>query len=148
MTIAVNLKTVATSIAGFSISGVTIKNVDNIPTSGAMICPVMFPNPNFVTGVKVDVLTVGGYPTAMIDMEYTLNYIYLHCEAGGLSQLEVISPLLDKFADIVEAFAGNAILGLVDVTFDSNQAPGIIRDPAGNEFWGMMFTVKVKDKIQ
>ena len=53
MTIALHPLTVSASIAALSISGVTIKDVDEIPDSAAMLCPLIVPRPNdFITNIQ------------------------------------------------------------------------------------------------
>lgn len=149
MTITCNFATIATTISNLTITGVTIKNISTIPASGNMITPVLFPNPHFITNVTPEVLTTGGHPTAMIDFNYSLNYVYLHCPVGsGISQLEVISGLMTNFVAIVAAITGTNFTGKADVDFGAAQDPGVIQDPSGNQFWGVMFSLTIKDKVQ
>lgn len=149
MAVTVHIQTVATAISNLSVSGVTIKDITAIPPSAALLCPILIPAPQYVSNVVPTVLTTGGYPAAKINLNYTLNYIYLHCHAGsGLSQLEIINPLMTNFTAIISAIVGNNILGLVDIQFNGSQEIGIITDPAGNEFWGVMFSLRVEDIVQ
>jgi hypothetical protein len=149
MAITVHIQTAATAIAGLTVSGVTIKDITAIPTSAALLCPILIPSPQYVSNVVPTVHTTGGYPAAKIDLNYTLNYIYLHCDAGsGMSQLEIINGLMTNFSAIIAAIVGNNILGLIDIQFNGSQEIGIITDPAGNEYWGVMFSLRVQDMVQ
>ncbi len=149
MTITCNFSSIATTISGLSVSGVTIRALDKIPQSGAMITPILFPASNFVSNLEVEVLTVGGHPTAAIDYTYQLNYVYLHCPAGSnISQMDVISGLMTNFIAIVAAIVGYNFTGKADVNFLSSQDPGVIEDPGGNQYWGVMFKLSVKEFAQ
>lgn len=151
MTITSTIATVADSISNLSISGVTIKDIDQIPDTARMLTPLLIPQPaNFVTGLGVDFKTFGSNGGAKIDTTYTLNYVFLYCEVGsGLGSFAAFSGLVGKLEDILDAINSNdAITGAVDIKVNTIGNIGVITDPAGNEFWGLEFSLRVLEYTQ
>jgi len=151
MAITSTISTVADSISNLSVSGVTIKDIDQIPESAAMLCPLLIPQPdNFVTDLSVSFETFGSNGSAKINTNYTLNYVFLFCEVGsGLGAFAAFSGLVAKLSAILVAINSNdAITGAVDVKINSIGNIGVITDPAGNEFWGLMFSLRVLEYSQ
>lgn len=146
MTVASSLATITASIAGLTISGVTVKDIGAIPESGNMITPVLFPQPSgFLDGVKVTFETFGSNAGAKLNLEYNLHYVYLHTRAGaGMSQFDGYSGLMTNLAAIMAAIMSNdAINGLIDLQLSDIGSIGIISDPAGNDFWGLLLDLHV-----
>ena len=151
MTITSTIATVADSIAGLSISGVTIKDIDQIPDTARMLCPLLIPQPaNFVTDLSVSFETFGSNGGAKINTNYTLNYVFLFCEVGsGLGSFAAFSGLVGKLSTLLIAINSNdAITGAVDVKINSIGNIGVITDPAGVEFWGLEFSLRVLEFSQ
>ena len=151
MTISSTISTVADSIAGLTITGVTIKDIDQIPDSARMLTPLLIPQPaNFVTNLGIEFKTFGSNGGAKIDTSYTLNYVFLFCEVGsGLGSFAAFSGLVTKLMTILNAINSNdAITGAVDVKIGSIGNIGVITDPAGNEFWGLEFSLRVLEYTQ
>lgn len=146
MTITSTISTVADSIAALSISDVTIKDIDQIPDTAWMLCPIIIPNPsNFVTDLSVSFETFGSNGGAKINTNYTLNYMFLFCEASsGLGAFAAYSGMISKLQSILVAINSNdAITGAVDVKINSISNIGVITDPAGKDFFGLEFSLKV-----
>jgi hypothetical protein len=142
--------TITNNIAALTISGVNIKDIDEIPQSGSLITPVLVPQPNdFVTEFEPEFVSLGSNGGAKIDLNYNLNYVYLHCEAGsGVSQLEVYAGLITNLSAILVAFLSNdAITGLVDLKPRISNI-GIIEDPSGNQFWGVLISLHILEYSQ
>jgi hypothetical protein len=151
MTITSTISTVADSIAGLTLSGVTIKDIDQIPDAARMLCPLIIPNPaNFVTDVSISFETYGSNGGAKINTNYTLNYMFLFCEvSSGLGAFAAYSGLIAKLSAILVLINSNdAITGAVDVKINSIGNIGTITDPAGNDFWGLEFSLKVLEYSQ
>jgi hypothetical protein len=151
MTITSTISTVADSIAGLTLSGVTIKDIDQIPDAARMLCPLIIPNPaNFVTDVSISFETYGSNGGAKINTNYTLNYMFLFCEvSSGLGAFAAYSGLIAKLSAILVLINTNdAITGAVDVKINSIGNIGTITDPAGNDFWGLEFSLKVLEYSQ
>ncbi len=151
MTITSAIATVADSITGLSISGVTIKDIDQIPDSATLLCPLLIPQPaNFVTDLSVSFETFGSNGGAKINTNYTLNYVFLFCEIGsGLGAFAAFAGLIAKLSTILVAINSNdAITGAVDIKIGSIGNIGVITDPAGKEFWGLEFSLRVLEFSQ
>lgn len=151
MTVAVNLATVADSIAGLSISGVTIRDINQIPDNAAMLCPLLIPNPNgFVTDIAPTFETYGSGGTAKMNLSYTLNYAFIHSQVGsGINAYANYADLIAKLVLIIVAIMSNdAITGLVDMRLQSIGNIGVINDPADNEYWGLLFSLRVLEYVQ
>ncbi len=150
MTVTSAFSTIANSIAALSVSGVTIKDIDEIPQSAALLCPVLIPQPNdFVTDFEASFQSLGSNGTAKIDLTYTLNYVYLHCEAGsGISAFDIYSGLITNLSAILVAVLSNdAITGLVDMKPRIGSI-GVIEDPSGNRYWGVMLSLSILEYAQ
>lgn len=151
MAITSSIATVADSISNLSISGVTIKDIDQIPDTARMLCPLLIPQPaNFVTDLSVSFETFGSNGGAKINTSYTLNYVFLFCEVGsGIGAFAAFAGLISKLQSILVAINSNdAISGAVDMKINSIGNIGVITDPAGNEFWGLEFSLRVLEYSQ
>jgi len=151
MTVTCSVNTVASSIAGLTVSGVTIKDITAIPDSAKMLCPIIIPQPNgYMSGAKATFETVGSNGLAKINLEYDLNYVYLHCELGsGVNAFAPFSGLMTNLAAILVTIMSNdKINGLVDMTLGGIGDVGIINDPAGNSYWGVLFSLHVLEFSQ
>lgn len=151
MTINSQLDTIATSIAGLTITGVTIKDIDNIPDSAQGLTPLLIPQPNdYVTNLKPTRISFGGAGSAKMDLTYTLNYVYLHAEAGsGINTFAIYAGLIDNLLLIIESMMTNDNLnGAVDMELNSISDIGVIDDPAGNPFWGVFISLNVTEFTQ
>lgn len=150
MTVSSSFATIADSISKISISGVTVKDIDEIPQSARLLCPLLIPRPNnWVTGFEAVFQSFGSNGGAAIDLNYHLNYLYLHNEAGsGIAPFSDYSGLISKLSTILVAILSNdKVTGLVD------QKPiigelGIITDPSGVEYWGIEISFKVLEYAQ
>jgi hypothetical protein len=145
MTLAINPDVVAASIANLSISGVTIKDIDEIPDSVSLQCPLIIPQPNgFITAIESTSQSFGSLGDQASDFEYTLNYVFLFAEIGsGISAFTPYEPMIQKLVLIIEEILNNDVVtGLVDMKLESISNIGSIDDPAGNQFWGAFFSLR------
>ena len=151
MTVTSAISTIADSIAGIVISGVTIKDIDQIPDAAAMLCPLMIPSPaNFVSDYNMTFETFGSMGAAKMNSVYTLNYIYLHCELGsGVNSFAPYADVMSKVQTILVAiFSNDKVTGLVDLSLQSISPVGVITDPAGNECGGVQIALRVLEHNQ
>jgi hypothetical protein len=142
--------TIANSIAALAIPGVSIRDIDEIPQAATAQTPVLIPQPNgFVTNFEPTFKSFGSNGTAAIDLEYDLNYVYLHCELGsGLSQLEMYAGLMRNLtAILVTLLSNDSIAGAVDQKPRVGEI-GPIEDPSGNQYWGVMFSLHILEFAQ
>ena len=150
MTVTVNFAAVANSIAGLTVSGVTMRDIDQIPDAADMIYPVMFPQPNnFITDISPVFQSFGSNGTAKIDMSYTLNYVYIHAPAGsGISAFDSYSGLITNLAAIMVTMLSNDVLtGAIDNIPQAITAIDVIEDPAGNSYWGALLSYRILELV-
>lgn len=148
MTMNSQIATVADSIAGLTVAGVTLKDIDQIPDSVTRLCPIFFPQPNdFVTGLSFTRQSFGSMGTAKMDCNYTLNYVYLHCEVGeGRSAFAPYAGIITKLELILETILNNdTITGAVDITPATVGNIGVLTSPSGEDYWGLLISLSVTE---
>ena len=152
MTIDVNLVTVADSIAALNVSGVNVRDIDQIPESALPILPVLYLRPNeFITNLKWSRETYGTDATAAMNLTYVLHYHYLHAVVGSAgSLLSVYSGLITNLIKILKAiFEDSNPDGAVDMTLVSISSVGVLTDPAGEvKYHGVEISLQVTEYIQ
>lgn len=115
---ALKINTVADSISKLVVTGLSIKDIDEIPGKlEGRDCPFLTLDPDSpVTFDSLDFVTMGG-ANAKKDAHYTLNYLLVYGQAGKgrTNKLESISGMISLAQRIVEAIIGaTAIDGAVD----------------------------------
>jgi hypothetical protein len=116
------ITTITNSIAALSITGLTIKDIDEIP-QGVLDrdCPILTPNPdNFVTKFKVEPDTLD---KSKWTVSYELNYLLLYAVVGSgrTTSMEKFSGMVSKAFSFIDAVAAAmALTGAVD------WSPGVI----------------------
>lgn len=144
MSTTIDFDTVTHAIASLSISGVTIKDTHEMVDSLGLAYAVLCPRPdNFVTNLAI---TPANINKTALDVNYTLNYEYYHCQvAGGLGGLfGDYAPMLDKLALIIQAFSDDASLsGAVDNGECVIGQISIILDAAGNKYHGCDISINI-----
>jgi hypothetical protein len=152
MTINCQIETITNSIAGWSISGVSMHDIHDIPESVELLTPTMFPRPNdFVTDMGFERVSQGGAGTAMMNLTYTLNYVYCHAPIGsGLGGLfSVYSGLITNIALIMEKiFASDNPTGGIDLQLAGLSSVGPVSDPSGKAYHGVEIALRVVEFIQ
>jgi hypothetical protein len=149
MSTTVDFSTVTNSIAALSVSGVTIRDIDEVTDSNILGGKILFPQPvDFITDINLirDEIT-GQWNT----LTYTLHYVYLHCPtAGGLGGLKAsYSGLITNAAAILLAFSSDATLsGAMDNGSPRMEGLGIVTDPAGNAYYGCLFVLAITQFLE
>jgi len=145
----VKVATVAKSISALSVSGVALKDVDGIPEEvTTRICPIMFPSPDgFVTNLRVEPQSFGAGDAGKNDVLYTLNYVFLYAPVGSDRYItKNIAKLVEKVVLILSALVANdAVTGSVDIEPRISGEFGNLSDPVGNEFFGALIAIDVKE---
>lgn len=147
----VQLDTVANSIAALEIDGINIVDIDNIPESAMMQTPLLLPQPNgFVSDIAPEFRTYGSGGVAKIDLQYTLNYLYLHAPTGsGISTFDAYKGLLENIILIFESiFASDVVSGAIDLQLSTMSDIGTVQDPSGNDYWGIQFSLRILEHVQ
>ncbi len=150
MAVYVKIATVATSIAALTWpSGVTVKDFSGMPASGNLIPGIMYPYADDTFGnVDFTEETYGTMGSEKQDLFYDLVYRYLHCTPnGGPGGIyDVFGGIVSKIASIAVVFRSNDVVpGAVDLRLKTFSKPKIVEDPAGNQFWGCDFTLRIQE---
>lgn len=144
------LSSICTAISNLSITGVTIKDVDELAASWQSLPNVLYPNinqPGFVTGFSVEYPTVNRGTDAMMDVSYTLNYRFLGTQVGSLSNIgtaygDALTKMLLIVASILDnasPYSGQVLMTLGEVSI------GLKEDPAGNMYHGADFALNITE---
>jgi len=146
MTVSLNLANVANAISALSISGVTVKDKDEIVSSWVSIPNILYPNPEgWITNFGIEYMTIKQGADADVDISYTLNYRFLGTQVGDLSTFPfAYSSVVDKLILIF-----NAIIAM-DAPYNGSVEMkiggvgiGARTDPAGNNFFGADFALNI-----
>lgn len=136
---ALSAVTVATNIAGLTVSGVKLYALNALPEGvDPRDCPCIYPKPNgFLSGLEVEVNSFGS-ASAKKTVRYTLTYMYLYAPIqSGRGLFDLYEDMVTKalsFIDVV--IANDAIAGCVDITPMDISNWGPVADPSGSAFHG------------
>lgn len=148
MTISLLLPNITSAIAALSISGVTIKDTDQIVASWQSQPHVLYPNPEgFITAFSLTYQSFTRGASSDVDIRYTLNYRYLGTAIGDGSQLmRGYDDMVTKVAAIVAKFIETTAPydGKVDLTLGPISI-GARSDPAGNMYHGADFALLIME---
>jgi hypothetical protein len=116
---ALAISTITNSIAALSVSGLTIKDMDEIPSGiTARDCPMLVPDmDSFVSGLEIISDTFGAASVHKWTAKYHLNYLLLYAQAGTgrVNIVEHYSGMVQKaFAFIDAVVAADPVTGSVD----------------------------------
>jgi hypothetical protein len=138
----IDFTTVTNSIAALSISGVTVKDSDELSNAIGLDYAVLVPLPdNFITRLRVVTVNV---PKTSLDVHYDLHYRYFHCKPSTNALYSDYQNLITNLAAITVAFAQNETLsGAIDNGAPTYGNIGTIQDPAGNIWLGCDVTIHV-----
>ena len=148
MTVSILLSSIADSIAGISISGVTVKDRDQISASWLSVPNVLYPHPDeWITDftIQYDSLLQGA--DAPMTIGYTLHYRFLGVQVGDLATMPVAySALVDKVIAIANALIAvpGPYSGKVQMVLSDPQL-GPRTDPAGNQYYGADFSLQIQE---
>ena len=149
MTVAVSISTVADAIAGLSISGVTVKDIDQISVSRAVGAATLAPRPDrFVTDLSVEAETFGSGATRSATLRYTLNYVYYHCLVGSTLDFGSYSAMITNISAVLVALITNDdVTGATDNTMPTISDIGPVSDPVGNVYHGCTVSLQIVQYI-
>jgi hypothetical protein len=145
----VNLVAIADAISKVSISGVTVKDINEIPDQWDMRQPALFPRANdFITECSVEAVTNGGNSAAK-DLTYTLNYVFMYAPVGsGRGLLDAYSGMVTMACTILDTFAATDFTAYGALRFEvSMGAFGPVADPSGAMGHGCEFAFKILEFI-
>ena len=148
---ALNIVNIPNEIAKMSISGVTIKDIDQIPefVTGRN-CPILFPRPdNFLTGISFTPDSYGTGTTRKWSVRYVLNYVYLHAPVGSMRGLaNIYSGFYTKIGLILDAvIAYQTVAEAIDIAPQGVFNIEVIEDGKGNQFYGTFISLNVLEYV-
>ena len=141
MAYTLSLSTVADSISKLSISGVTVKDVDQL--APAMTSNVLYPLPNgWITGAKFTPVTYGSNSGEQANFTCNMTYRFLGTLVGDMGAFnKAYSNVISKMTLILNAILSNDVItGAVDFRFVGVANIGPVSDPAGNMYHGCDLT--------
>ena len=148
----ISLEQVVGAIADLDVSGVNVRDIDNIPTNAKTILPVLYPLPNgFITELTWTRESFGSDAVAAMNISYVLHYRYLHAVVGsGGGLLSVYAGMINNIVKILAAlFADSNPSGAVDMTLVTISDIGALPDPSGElQYHGVDITIRVLEYIQ
>ena len=148
---ALQADTIATSIAGLSVPGVTIKDLDGVPEEvHARDCPLLYPKPDgFMSNLRVERDSFGAAGDARKTVRYTLSYAYLHAPVGeGRGLFDVYADMVGNVLAILDAIiADDALNGAADITPGAVTRFGLVNDPSGGWFHGCVVALDVVEFV-
>lgn len=150
MAISSLLSSITNAIAALSITGVTIRDRDEIPAAFNGQANVLYPSPSqpeFVTNFRPVYRSFTRGASAQVDLSYTLNYRFLGTPVGSMGNFtKAYADLVDKvlliLAEMIETTApydGRVDMEVAAVTF------GPRSDPSGAMFHGADIALSVTE---
>jgi hypothetical protein len=151
------LATVTNSIAAISVTGLTIKDIDEIPVRVYdRNCPILYPEPlDFITNFEAEKMTFGRALTVKWRMRYNLTYTLMYAPIGSGRGLELYAQTIAMaclfFDKLMES---HPLTGCELVVPISISAPGPMFDPTGTNlpqgevvqlFYGTRLTIQVQE---
>lgn len=136
--------TVAASIAGLAVPGVSIKGLDAIPEAVGREYPVLFPKPDgFLGGLEIERASFDG----KYNVFYTMSYTYCHAPVGeGRGLFAHYQAMVRNVMAILDAILTNhALTGCIDIQSQALPAFGPVFDPSGQQFHGCTFAFRVME---
>lgn len=151
MTVSLALATVADSISKISITGVTVKDANELSASWKALPNVLYPRPDgFVTNFRFKVDSYGINGAEKGTFTYTLTYRFLGTAVGNAGTFgTAYNDALSKIIAIVNAVvADDTITGATkDFRLGTVTNIGPLPDPAGNVFHGADITFLVEEFV-
>lgn len=144
------IATITDSIAALTISGVTVKDKDELREGWtAYDCPLLVPLPNgFVSAVNIQPVSFGSGSGRQLNVTYSLTYRYFHAPIGRGDITQTWSEMVDKVFSIFDAIAANDKLnGLIDLQLASVSEFGVVVDGANNQYHGCDITLRVLEFV-
>lgn len=146
------IATVTNSIAGLTVSGVYMRDSDQIPQEAIRQTPALVPIPNgFVSGYQQVRQSYGSNsaPAAKYDVSYSLNYRLFYAEVGSGYSLAQIYPKMvaAAFAVIDAVLSNDLIAGCVDIQVEAIQSFGVVGDAVGKMYHGCDLSFRIKEFV-
>lgn len=148
MTISSLLSNITDAIATISVSGVTIRDKDELTGSFVAKPNTLFPNPEgFITDFSLDYESFTRGASALVNINYTLNYRFIGTAIGDLGTMgAAYNDMINKVVLIINAmisttapYDGKVDMELRGVTIGARE------DPAGNVYHGADIALRISE---
>lgn len=139
------LSTVADSISKLSVTGLTILDIDEIPTTADQRASYLMPLPAYITDMEMERDSYGA-GDAKMTVTYTLNYrlLYQPAGAGRSNTIDQVSGLVGMVGKIWDAvLAINTLTGAVDIYPQGINNMGLVNDPSDVNWFGADIALRV-----
>lgn len=142
------MASIVSAISQLTITGITIKDIDEVAASWVSLPKVLYPNiDDFVTNFELNYPTFVQDGTGPVDIKYSLNYRYLSTQVGDMATVAVQSNLVlaevisivNKMLTVRAPYDGRVLMTLGDLSI------GARLDPAGNQYFGADFALNVEE---
>jgi hypothetical protein len=147
---ALQIKTITDSISLLAVKAAQVRDLDEIPETAGARLPLIFPRPDgFVSDFTMVRDSYGGGSTAMMTVEYNLNYRLCYAPVNVDRGLFAPYPEMVQvaFAFLDAVLAVDTMDGLIDITPADITSFGPVPDPAGNMYHGCDITLHIKEFV-
>jgi hypothetical protein len=147
--ITLHLGSVATAISKLNISGVPIKDTNQIFVSGKVLLPVLAPKPDgYITNIKPIVDTFGTMGSEQMTVQYVLTYRYYHAAIGQSLSFGTYQVMITNIVTIMNAVMNNdTVKGATNLRFNGIPIIGPVTDPSGNVYHGCDIGIWIEEYI-
>jgi len=141
--------TVWDSIAALSVSGLVIRDIDQVTEVWEVRTPILMPDVTAPLELSAPTRRSFGQVSngAKKDVSYTLNYIFTFAPVGSTRGIkDVISSMFAMLALIYNALTeSDALTGSVNINPRITSSGVIVQDPSGNDFYGLRLAFDVEE---
>ena len=146
---ALQIAAVANSIAALSVSGIVMKDIDEIPIAVGVRSSQIIPLPDYVTDFVMERDSFG-MGSAKMTVHYTLNYRLLYKKVG-VGRQNVIANFADMIAKCAlwwdAVMAIDTFTGGVDIEPAGIRNMGNVNDPSDEIYVGCDISVRVQEFV-
>ena len=145
---ALGIATIANAIAALSVTGLTIKDIDEIPPQADQSISTLIPLPDYMTDFEVELDSFGGGSTAKMTVWYTLGYRLCYKPVGAGLDLEYYDNMIALAAAFLDAvLAIETISGCEGIMPIGVVNMGVVNDPADNSYIGCDIFLRVQEFV-
>lgn len=141
---------VANSIAALSVSGVVIKDIDEVPQVIDSRTVTLAPLTAYITNFVMERDSFGGGSSAKMTVTYTLNYRLYHSPVGD-GRTNIFSGFADLVAKVSAVWdavlAIDVFVGAIDIIPVGVSQPGYVDAPDGSLWIGCDLSFRVAEFV-
>jgi hypothetical protein len=147
---ALQLAAITNSIAALTVSGVTIKDIDEIPAAvvirdNALLIPNVY---GFITNFDAQKATLGEGVNSQWDVRYRLNYTLFYAPLGSARGMEHFGDAVSAALRVMDAvMIAVPVTGCVLLRPAGVSDAGPVADAGGNQFFGLQLSLDVLEFV-